>query len=149
MDSRLDEFATFVNAALRMMTRLNKAEIFTGQGITPVAWLSLRTISEAGTCSPRILVNRLGMTRQRVGQILDTLKAKDLVLVTPAEGEGRQITIALSPSGEAMLAHLDTALGAELEEALGAKAEAGLSRASKLTGRLTQTFTKADGAASS
>ena len=101
--------------------------------VTVAEWVVLRELfDEAGTM-PSVLADRLGMSRGAISKLADRLIAKQLIVRTADDADRRVQSIALTPSGRALVpvlsaladandaeffGHIDAATRAIIEDAM-------------------------------
>jgi len=101
--------------------------------VTVAEWVVLRELfDEAGTM-PSVLADRLGMSRGAISKLADRLIAKQLIVRTADDADRRVQSIALTPSGRALVpelsaladandaeffGHIDAATRASIEDAM-------------------------------
>jgi len=77
-----------------------------GQGVTVAEWVLLRALYEVVTAPPSALAERMGMTRGAITKLANRLVAKSLVSRVQNPLDGRGQTLALTPSGKALVPRL-------------------------------------------
>lgn len=111
----LEALELLILRANRFVSRLAETEAFLQQDLGVADWLALRALSKSGTETFTGLARTLGVTRQRVKQIADSLKEAGLAEVSASGVDRRKAIVTLSDSGREALANLETALRVKLE----------------------------------
>ena len=103
-------------------------------GLNPAQWEALRYLASANrySRSPGAVAQFLGATKGTTSQTLITLESKGLIERSPCRGDRRQVDLALTPAGQALVAD-DPIAGVELvardlDDEMGAGLVKGLSR---------------------
>ena len=115
--------ADIVIGMSRLLDRLANYSPIQDGGLGLTEWAALVALSRGGG-SNKVLARELGLTKQRVNQITDTLRAAGYLEITKAAGDGRKADIALSEAGQAHLAKIDATLTPILGKALEGKERA-------------------------
>jgi DNA-binding MarR family transcriptional regulator len=76
------------------------------EGVTVAEWVVLRELYGQDALAPSRLAERLGLTRGAVSKLADRLLAKALLFREESAEDGRAHTLALSPSGRALVPKL-------------------------------------------
>ncbi len=90
---------------LERLARVMRAREHDG-GLNPAQWEALRYLSRANrfSNSPGALTRYMGATKGTISQTVIALERKGLVTKSARGGEGRSLSLVLTPAGEAMLA---------------------------------------------
>ncbi len=73
------------------------------QGVTVAEWVLMRQLLDEEALAPSILAARMGMTRGAISRLADRLIAKSLLLRAADPEDGRAQTLALTPTGRALV----------------------------------------------
>lgn len=73
------------------------------RGVTVAEWVLMRQLWEVEALAPSRLAGRMGMTRGTVTKLADRLIAKSLLVRVASADDGRAQTLALTPSGRALV----------------------------------------------
>lgn len=109
--------ADIVIGMSRLLDRLAHYSPIQEGGLGLTEWAALVSLSRGGG-SNKTLARELGLTKQRVNQITDTLGAAGYLEITKSAGDGRKADIALSDAGAKQLATIDATLTPVLGKAL-------------------------------
>jgi len=115
--------ADIITSMSRLLDRLAHYSPLQDVGLGLTEWTALVALSRGGG-SNKSLARELGLTKQRVNQITDTLRAAGYLEITKAAGDGRKADITLSEAGRAQLAKIDATLTPVLGKALEGKERA-------------------------
>jgi DNA-binding MarR family transcriptional regulator len=115
----LDELSDVVATISRFLVNLAASAPFRNAGIGLSEWAALRALSEKGGVTSKRIAKSLGVTVQRANQLTEALKAADCVTMTPAPEDNRRKIVALTDSGQAKLAQLNSELVPFVAAALG------------------------------
>ena len=77
-------------------------------GVTVAEWVLMRQLLGVEALAPSRLAERMGMTRGAISKLADRLIAKSLVERTANPDDGRAQTLALTPTGRALVPGLAT-----------------------------------------
>ena len=125
--------ADIITSMSRLLDRLAHYSPLQDVGLGLTEWTALVALSRGGG-SNKSLARELGLTKQRVNQITDTLRAAGYLEITKAAGDGRKADITLSEAGRAQLAKIDATLTPVLGKALEGKERAVATLAKSLKG---------------
>jgi len=92
---------TVSNAVSQSFARKVEAE-----GVTVAEWVLLRVLYDAERIGPSLLAERIGMTKGAISKLADRLIQKDLVARNADPDDRRAHTLALKPSGRALVPKL-------------------------------------------
>lgn len=115
--------ADIITSMSRLLDRLANYSPLQDVGLGLTEWTALVALSR-GDGSNKSLARELGLSKQRVNQITDTLRAAGYLEITKAAGDGRKADIKLSEAGQAQLAKIDATLTPVLGKALEGKERA-------------------------
>jgi DNA-binding MarR family transcriptional regulator len=107
---RVEDLAGFVTALSRFMTRLSNIPPFKQAGLGLAEWSALSMIARREGINSRQLANLLGVSAQRVNQLVDSLKRSELVGQTTSPDDARQRILTVTPEGGRRLAELNAQL---------------------------------------
>ena len=68
-------------------------------GLSRLMWCVLTGIADEGVTTPSALADFVGVTRPAISRLLRGLEAKGYVMRRPGQGDGRGVTLALTPTG--------------------------------------------------
>lgn len=90
---------------LERLARVMRAREHDGD-LNPAQWEALRYLSRANrfSNSPGALTRYMGATKGTISQTVIALERKGLITKSARGGEGRSLSLVLTPAGEAMLA---------------------------------------------
>jgi len=77
-----------------------------GRDVTVAEWVVLRELFDDSAMVPSVLAERMGMSRGAISKLADRLIAKQLIVRIANDEDRRFQTIALTPSGRAMVPEL-------------------------------------------
>ena len=118
---------------LERLSRVLQNEAHSG-GLKPTQWEALRYLARANrfSRSPSAVTAYLGVTKGTVSQTLNALERKGLIRKAADPGDRRNLTIAVTPAGAALLAQDPVAVlmrsAAQLDPGLRRDLAAGLER---------------------
>ncbi len=115
--------AEIVTGMSRLLDRLAQYSPIREIDLGLTEWTALVALSRDGG-SNRSLARELGVTKQRVNQITDTLRSAGYLEITKSVGDGRRADIALTEAGRAQLAKIDATLTPVLGKAFEGKERA-------------------------
>ncbi len=115
--------ADIITSMSRLLDRLAHYSPLQEVGLGLTEWTALVALSRGGG-SNKSLARELGLTKQRVNQITDTLRAAGYLEITKAAGDGRKADISVTEAGRAQLAKIDANLTPVLGKALEGKERA-------------------------
>lgn len=115
--------ADIITSMSRLLDRLAQYSPLQDVGLGLTEWTALVALSRGGG-SNKSLARELGLTKQRVNQITDTLRAAGFLEITKAAGDGRKADISVTEAGRAQLAKIDATLTPVLGKALEGKERA-------------------------
>lgn len=115
--------ADIITSMSRLLDRLANYSPLQDVGLGLTEWTALVALSRGGG-SNKSLARELGLTKQRVNQITDTLRAAGYLEITKAAGDGRKADISVTEAGRAQLAKIDATLTPVLGKALEGKERA-------------------------
>jgi len=72
-----------------------------GEGVTVAEWVFLRSLYDVEALAPSRLAGAMGMTKGAISKLADRLVAKELVVRTERDDDGRAHTLSLTPAGRA------------------------------------------------
>ena len=75
-------------------------------GVTVAEWVLMRQFLEEESVAPSLLAERMGMTRGAISKLADRLIAKSLLARSANPKDGRAQTLALTPTGRALVPEL-------------------------------------------
>lgn len=130
--------------ANRFVSRVAESDSFRERKVGVAEWLALRALQRSGKETFTSLARTLGVTRQRVKQIADSLKASGLVRVSSSDDDRRKAEVAITPAGEALLQQLESGLRGKLNSYRGGLQPA--VRAGNVMHRLTRLLGSAEAA---
>ena len=98
------KFATRVAELIDRLARVTR-ELQFCDGLNPAQWEALRFISRANrySATPSGLAEFLGTTKGTASQTLIALEGKGFIARTRSDSDKRQISLTLTPAGEALL----------------------------------------------
>lgn len=81
------------------------------EGVTVAEWVALRMLHDVDALQPKLLAERMGMTKGAISKLADRLLAKRLIERRPNPEDGRAHALALKPAGRKLVpilaAHAD------------------------------------------
>lgn len=80
------------------------------------ALLAIKAMPTEGRCTIGWIAERMFLQHQSAVGLVDRLEHSDLVVRMPSPGDGRQVVVALTPHGNAILQRLSLAHHEELEK---------------------------------
>lgn len=111
----LDALELLILRANRFVSRLAETDAFVEQDMGVADWLALRALARTGKETFTSLARTLGVTRQRVKQIADSLKDAGLAEVAASGQDRRKAEVSLTAAGRESLATLEAALKTRLD----------------------------------
>lgn len=115
-------FAELVTGMSRFLSKLATYAPFEESNVGLAEWSLMNRLAES-TGSNRGLTKELGVSKQRVTQLTDSLKAAGLITMAQVEGDARQNSITLTDAGKEQLQAINGKLTPLLIEAFGEKAK--------------------------
>jgi DNA-binding MarR family transcriptional regulator len=112
-----ERFAELIFSMNRLMGRLSGAKMFREAGIGLSEWSALNLLAR-GDASNGALARDLGLTKQRINQIVEDLKREDYVAVGQNAKDGRANVITLTATGRTRLEGLNGQITPLLESGL-------------------------------
>lgn len=104
-----EQFAELIFSMNRLMSRLSGAAMFREAGIGISEWSALNLLAR-GDASNGALARDLGLTKQRINQIVEDLKKEGYVIVGQNVRDGRANVISLTVTGRTRLEALNNQL---------------------------------------
>lgn len=113
-------FEDYVLDANRIVSVLSDSAIFAEHGIGLAEWAVLRAVSQAegGSVGNLALIRQVGISRQRLRDLLRSLEERKLVQVAVSDADRRQRDISLGDAAPEVLEAISVALG-KLSGSLG------------------------------
>jgi len=133
-ESFSQDLAELVSGMSRFLTTLTGVPPFADARLGLAEWSVLNTVAKNPTVRQKQVAGSLGISGQRVSQIVDSLLKAGLVSVTASQEDSRQKIIATTDAGATKLAEVNAALDAMLAVPLKNK-ERVLASASRIVNR--------------
>ncbi len=112
-----EELADFRYQIRRFLNFSEDAAQSTGIAATQhQALLALKAMPKEGRCTIGWIAERMFLQHQSAVGLVDRLERRDLVVRMPSQDDGRQVVVALTPHGNAILQRLSLAHREELEK---------------------------------
>lgn len=115
----LEALEALILRANRFVAKVAETDSFQTSNIGVADWLALRALAKAGKQTFTSLARTLGVTRQRVKQIADSLKETGLVTVTSSGEDKRKAEVEITAEGSDTLTTLEQGLRGKLETVKG------------------------------
>ena len=110
-------FANVVMLANRLASGAGDATFLAGSNLGLAEWLGLRAIATGPRKNSRFLSKSLGVSRQRVKQVVDRLAAAKLLDVTVPDADRRDRELVITSAGTQLVKDIDARVLAQLEAA--------------------------------
>jgi len=115
--SEISDLAVLIAGMNKVMSHLQSAVNSANASIHITDWLLLRSLAEENNLPMAQAARRIGVTRQRVHQQIESLKGAKLIEVESAEGKGK--TISISKAGRELVQATENELKKALASAEG------------------------------
>ena len=125
------DLAIIVAGMSRFLTRLTNMPSFQEAGLGLAEWSALSIVTEKHGLNSRQLANILGITAQRINQIMESLRVRGLISLNSSPDDARKKIISVTPAGAAKLQALNAKLQPIIAAALSDRPQL-LSRANRV-----------------
>jgi DNA-binding MarR family transcriptional regulator len=133
-EAQTEDLAALVAGLSRFMSGLSKLPQFEQAKLGFAEWSVLSILSKGKPFSSAQLMRTLGVSKQRVSQIIDSLKTENLIELSPVAGDARKKLISITSAGTDRMNKLNTSLQPLVSSAL-TKRPNSLARASRIVNR--------------
>jgi DNA-binding MarR family transcriptional regulator len=135
VEINMQDLAHFVAGISRFLAGLASMAPFSETGLGLAEWSTLSIVAGRENVRTAQLAASLGVSGQRMNQILDSLQAAALVSVVAAEENPRRRSIVMTPAGNEKLEALNSRLRPIVVSALRTRPQA-LSRANRMVNKI-------------
>jgi DNA-binding MarR family transcriptional regulator len=97
-----DDVLTELRRIIRA-TQLNAKKLAREAGLTTSQLALLQHVANRGECSPRQLAQIMGLSQATISTLLDRVESRGLLERRKAEGDRRQVRVAVTPAGRRQL----------------------------------------------
>lgn len=137
VEIRVEEFSLLVANMSRLLSGFGRMGPLRDAGITLGEWVALSTLARsAGGSKNKILGRALGVPRERIVEIVNSLLRADLVALKSSGKDDKISLITVTDAGKAKLEAINASLKPMLTQALKGRSLLGAKKQMKSLGRL-------------